>query len=698
MDRPLAQNKRTRKGTAKSRRGCARCKSRRVKCDEKRPSCENCVRIGLQCPGSQKQPLRWSRKHEQSEEYTSVSNPPQDQVQADATSLRNNEGCSEIVAPLVNCLVASDAPLKDTECPEALEHCDVLGFVPDIWHTHDEFLNPRTDEDAGRPWDWSRDTPMTTKTFVLPDNQCNMLAASISRSLHGLTHLPTMLIEYWFCYICPIRSTFDSDINFNRILAKNAHARAEAVMYTMQAMSIACLLKDMPQLRETSLTLRSKAISAINCTLTQVRTANSIEGQIVTDLIFAVFCIGTSTSWLASSSMEDDPWLDIARELLCYWRRDPDTADTLVYAYFCQALTYWKMLLAAEGRGPTYMKVHRNQQQRRSRLRQAAQLMTNDSSPEVPYDEPACGPINVLLGSRPNSWCGISNEVIDIFGQVMALCRTTMCQKLKSPNPPSVTELSNKLCDLSIAHGLYRELNSMDFGALVLMDEVQGFPVHTQDDNTPIAHLVQTAEAYRLAGILQLKLAFPEIVSELSDHETIRNEKFQADNVVASALQLVSLLEQIPPESGSLSIHALLFLSVAAGLECPAKRQKTFTWNYTTREDPELFCDPNSMSMSGQANCPSVTEGAQVPRYLQDPRSGTVHYGYGFLPPLTWEICKARRFVRTRLAILQRKLPHRASSSLLQIVDTIWSEYDERFQRIHWLEALEQCGSGIILL
>lgn len=682
--------------------------SRQVKCDEKHPSCTNCVRIGLRCPGFQQQQLRWSRKHERSEsESSSLINPfqdqDQDQVQVVATSPYNNGQCNDILLP-ANRQVALDAPLEDTQHPEARDHCGGLNVVPATWSTDDDFPSLQTnEEDVDRAWDcdWPRDTGTTTETFVLPENQCNTLAASVSRSLHGLTHLPTMLIEYWFCYICPTRSTFDSDINFNRILAKNACARSEAVMYTMQAMSTACLLKEMPQLRKTSFSLRAKAISAINHTLTQVRTSNSIiKVEVMTDLIFAVFCTGTSQSWLASPSRsrEDDPWLDTARELLCFWKRDPDAADTLVFAYFCQALTYWEMLLAAEGRGPLCLKVNRNQQERRYRLRQATLLPTDDSFPAVLHDdEIARAPSNVLLGSRPNSWCGISNEVIDMFGQVLALCRTTVGREFRYGNNSSVTELSNTLCDLSIAHELYRELASTDFNALVLIDEVQGFPVHTQDDNTPIAHLVQTAEAFRLAGLLQLELAFPDVAQRPED-KTNRCESFQADSIVASALQLASLLEQIPPESGSLSIHALLLLSVAAGLQFQKRAQKTYTRHHVTGVYLELSSDPILIPMSGQADYPFVTPMAPTAQHERNLGSGAVHEEDEVLPPLTWEICKARRFVRARLTVIQQKLPHRASSSVLEAVDAIWSESDAGMQHTHWFEVLEHCGLGITVL
>ncbi|KAJ3536907.1 hypothetical protein NM208_g6522 [Fusarium decemcellulare] len=320
-------------------------------------------------------------------------------------------------------------------------------------------------------------------------------------------HLSTTLIEHWFRYVCPMRSTFDSEINYNRQLAWSSWGTSEAVFYMMQVMSAACLMTTMPQLRDTLPSLKQQATLATDHAISQVRA--SLPAKVTADLVFAVFGLGTSSHWIVTTFPAQQPWLESARELLFMWKLNLTPADALIYAYFCQALTYWEMLVAAIGRGSMPVKVDQRRKKYHSRLRNAMNLQTTDS--DTMCEVTICsnsGPNT--FGTRPNSWCGLSNEVINVFGQVLALCRS-VCYRDKRNATLTLETASNALCDISVAHELQRELLAMDFETLVLMEEAQGYHVETQDDKTPLSHLLQTAEAYRQAALLQLYLTFYDL-------------------------------------------------------------------------------------------------------------------------------------------------------------------------------------------
>ncbi|KAE8416731.1 hypothetical protein BDV36DRAFT_296736 [Aspergillus pseudocaelatus] len=141
---------------------------------------------------------------------------------------------------------------------------------------------------------------------------------------------------------------------------------------------------------------------------------------------------------------------------------------------------------------------------------------------------------------------------------------------------------SSLACDIFLACDLRTELLAMDFSTLMLMEETQGLPVQTRDDNTPIFHPLQTAEAYRQAALLQLHLTFnglfmiPEerhgdfIITDALPNDkigdTVVNEQSRAEFLLTLALQLVAILEQIPADSGSKSNHHMLYVSAAAVL------------------------------------------------------------------------------------------------------------------------------------
>lgn len=426
-----------------------------------------------------------------------------------------------------------------------------------------------------------------------------------------LTHMPTALVEHWFRYICPTRSTFDSETNYNRRLACNTWSTSEAVFYTLQAMSAAY---SMPHL---SKDLRAQAVAAVDQEMARIR---SVQTTMVTvDLVFAVFKLGTSLSGTPDTG--EHSWSDLAHELLTVWRMQISGADVLLHAYFCQALTYWEMVLAAIGGGSIPRRVDRKRGKYEDSARREMQLLDNDLG--SPYPEPL--PYNPglnLLGTRPNSWCGISNEVIDLFGQVLALCSTKVGGNRNTA--------ADALCDISLAHEFQAELLAMDFDTLVLMDEVNGYFIETRDDKTPISHLLQTAEAYRQAALLQLHLAF----DHLSANTTSR-----AKFLLRLVLGLLQTIEQIPLDSGSRTIHSMLYLSAAAGLRHLE---------------------------------PSVSTG---------------------VCSLQVDISRARRLVSTRLELLS----NHASGGTLQFVKSVWRQYQADRSWIYWRDVLEQLGYGLML-
>ncbi|KAF5721005.1 C6 zinc finger domain-containing protein [Fusarium mundagurra] len=134
---------------------------------------------------------------------------------------------------------------------------------------------------------------------------------------------------------------------------------------------------------------------------------------------------------------------------------------------------------------------------------------------------------------------------------------------------------SKALCDIAVARELEKELLSTDFDALVLLEQLQGFYVDTRDGNTPVSHLLATAEAYRKAGLLQLYLTFDDLAVNASGGQNAlasgcsdANDKTSRENsLIDLTLQLVATLKRIPAESGSKFIHPMLYVSAAVGLK-----------------------------------------------------------------------------------------------------------------------------------
>lgn len=565
------------------------------------------------------------------------------------------------------------------------DHCDLpwLTEVSSTWLAGD--LDIRAD-DVDEPL-WSSFNDLDQPGML--DPQQAVVSVPGMSIVQAPVHLSTTLIEYWFRHICPVRSTFDSEVNNNRSLPRDSWATSEAVFYTMQVMSAACLVDTMPQLNETLPSLREQATLAVTQGISQVR--NLRVGRVTADLVFAVLAMGTSSHWVLPENL-DYPWLESARELLCLWSVGISAADALLHAYFRQALAYWEMLLTVVGRGSKSSNIEKRRRRYRGRLRRAMFLEAGDLDSTTDEHQPFSSGLKPL-GTLPNSWCGISNEVIEVFGQVLALCRSA-CEYNQGKNLLTLDTTSKALCDIAVAHELEQELLSMDFDTIVLLEEVQGYHVDTQDDNTPISHLLQTAEAYRKAGLLQLYLTFEDLVVNTSDGTDVSTttdavpreamaKETRARSLLNMALQLVATLEKIPTESGAKFIHPMLYLSAAVGL-------RFHRWPGGSH-GPGIPEDVSSVPLE-----PSVSQAdwalfnsTQPTSFLPEDSDSLAT----FIPQSIVKVAKARRLVWSRLSMIRQASPYKAGDSLLRLVKTIWSEYDKAqsdTSPISWLKILSQ--------
>ncbi|OQE26823.1 hypothetical protein PENSTE_c005G09631 [Penicillium steckii] len=692
--------KRLRKKAPKSRNGCSRCKKRRIKCDEKHPACENCIKLGCQCPGFQ-QELRWSRPYQRVEGSKAVDDAdeiihPSPLV---TSSVQQEESFINDLSPLY----PSNTPQNDL----------------DGWRFDDESLPiPIFDSWPFTPQDplgglGDENTSLRDDTFPISSPPSGLNATANSGMLRSLTHPPTMLIEHWFRHICPLWSTFDSAVSYSRHLALNAWGSSRAVFYTMQAMSAAYISVTMPHFSQTLNSLKSLAVSAVEEETRLVRRSHS--PVVKADLVYAVFTLGNSVNWTASG-MDENPWLKSARELMSMWSLGMSTSDVPIHTYFCQALTYWEMLLAARGCGSVPAKLAKKRQCYYVKIHQAMGLpISSNENDNEPCPESAYGPEQAVprtTGLRPNSWSGVSDEVIDVFGQVLALCHHVHHSSHGGQGRFDTNAATTGLCDVSLAHDLQQELLQMDFDSLLLMDEVHGFPVQTQDDNTPTTYLLQTAEAYRQAALLQLHLSFHDLKTShapnlcgfkdvdcsVMGYTAVGDEQSRMNSILSMTLSLVNILERIPAGSGSRSIHLMLYLSAAVGLGV-----NTSKCSFADHHDNDYW---NSGGMGGCTTSPATSEPFNtltgVDAFLHDlPASNTPSSVDQVVTRWTLEVSKARQFLLVRLGALQQTLPHRRVDSTITFAKDVWRHYDTQdsrpFSLVYWLDIMAKKGSRVTL-
>jgi hypothetical protein len=445
------------------------------------------------------------------------------------------------------------------------------------------------------------------------------------------THLPTVMIEFWFSDVCPMWCIFDSEVNYNRRFALKSWASSEPVFFAMQSMSAACMLDTLPTLTPVLSALTTKALATIRSRVSYFRaTPWTATLAFPAELLFAIFAMGTSLHWKFGYELGGELIKD-AQYIISYYKGKlpaMTNSDRKHLAYFQKALICWEGLLCAADRDfvPAPLIARRNAYIARTR----ADL--NEVMPsELRFGPPGLPPSDLEL----HPWCGVSSEVLQKFGQVMSLCH--LARRRKGNVAPDIEHESR--CDADIARELATELAMMDFNV-----NLQWIYAPTNDSDTPITHLLDIAETYRQACFLQLCLTFDEISVDASvypglglaasrdDHLSGRIPMTRVQGLIGLSLRLVEQLKKIPPESGSRCMQPVLYLCVACGLQI---------------DSPPQF----------------------------EPQTNGSNINTTFTLS-TLKVAQARSFVKKRLGMLQQLLPPRYTGTALDLAKAIWAEYD----------------------
>jgi hypothetical protein len=101
--------------------------------------------------------------------------------------------------------------------------------------------------------------------------------------------------------------------------------------------------------------------------------------------------------------------------------------------------------------------------------------------------------------------------------------------------------------------------------------DFESAPSHTEtgDQKTPCRHLVNVAEAYRLAGLIHIYQTFPELVLLRLPDSISGPADAQIpweECITPLSLRLTRLIEQLPADSGSKMTQPLLCITASTGL------------------------------------------------------------------------------------------------------------------------------------
>ncbi|KAK6610571.1 C6 zinc finger domain containing protein [Botrytis cinerea] len=589
----------------KSRQGCQRCKTKRLKCDEKKPYCLQCLKRKAECCYAS-QRLVWSTKHEKI---------------------------------LVE---KNDRPLPSSA--KALKRELEIGLKPSVDQTPGrgmtEFNTKEDDseivkhaESCDGSQNGSVQSPETPVRRLSTPNFTDSLSAiryqlSNSTVPEFLVHLPTMLVEYYFGYICVIFSSFDGIFNPFRSTVGQLWDDSAPIYYAIQSMAAAYLSHDFPRM-------------SVPC---WVESHDNIDKTLLTVLL-----VGQTTAWhnprdLGLAHLKTAKRL--YKQRLSQQGANSDNKVRRQNEFFQQCILYWDLLAG-------FVEDEEN-----------IAMLEEDST----LVESATGP-NTDHQIFPHPWTGVAPKVQGLFAQVGRLIRS---YRKSTFTPISNISLNDPFFDFNSI-----PLQSTVFASIEWTNRARhleekllavNLPTETElvdagDENTPVRQYILLAEAYRCAALLEIYRIFPSIyLNRQPDSQEILSlpvshsvEEF----LISLALHVTSLLEKIPSTSGTRCLQPIVMIVAASELKFSTASMNEFSID--TPFGASQFGGPGyrHCSTSGSAAISSSITNFEV------------------------DIAAARRFIITRFQEFKLSLPAKPMAKALILIEETWARADIG-QEVFW--------------
>ncbi|KAJ4258030.1 hypothetical protein NW762_008168 [Fusarium torreyae] len=680
-----------RKLPVRSRSGCLTCRNKHLKCDEAKPNCQVCISRGVQCGGYQRG-LRWSTKHEKPTELVDHrfrtspkqtcttkkrrGRPPKRQIDSASTAsfttagsvFSSNDANQGLFGEF---MLETSQPLEYQQSAQPSEE--------QTSPSSNDFTSPQftldlpaeelpVEELPINEFQWEPDAlDFTTNLGDFSNNNTELALFPVQQSFPTIfvpppiTDLSSSLVEYWFRDVCSLWSQYDSPTNSNRTMATALWSTSEAVSTSLQSMSSAYLSSKMPHMKKIAISMMKNATDVIEAELSVVKSSPNLD-TVPMGLIYGLFCIGTSICWLNASQL-GIPFLKEAKVLLYRINRQKHRLteeERKLLNIFNKSWTYCELLLSVVSDTNPYGSYE------------------IEEVDDISVDEyPTAAPSEPVVDDMPHPWTGVSNTVSRLLTQTLRLCRNYRYH-VKNPSPFATRDHATALGMIEEAKSLEEKLLGLDF---------ESAPANTEtgDQKTPCRHLVNVAEAYRLAGLIHIYQTFPDLVLlRLPDNLSGPADAHipWEECITPLSLRLAKLLEQLPPDSGSKMTQPLLCITASTGLRFEPPETSAFS------PDSQIpVAAPLPFNLGSTEHCGLSDYINQLVQADEDiERLST-------LTESRLRIVDARCFILGRLDVLENLLPPRPIVVAKTLVQTIWNEYDKEkpgAPSVHWIDIMEE--------
>jgi len=602
-----------------------------------RPGCYQCVKKNIECPGYKPKALVWSTKHEKLlSKDSNDSLPPESRTLAlnlaKSVSGREHNDSGKEPADGSNTAVEGERELS-VESPLSMNY-------------------HQSPMDATR-----RDSSTYTDSLTAIRQQLHR-----STVPEFLLHLPTMLVEYYFSYVCQIFSSFDGTLNPFRSTVGRLWDGSAPIYYAIQSMAAAYLANHFPRMSPVGIQMQRETYRS----LYQVSQGGKDPSENLDKTLLTVLLVGQTTAWhdpkdLGLVHLKTAKRLN--RRRLDQQIGAVDNRAQRQNDFFEQCILYWDMLagfveddIDEFGFGEFDME-------------EMNTSMTPGSDSSTSGDEE--GQI------FPHPWTGVAPKVQKLFAQVGRLIRNY--RKIKAQDAASSLDFLS--LDLGFEMGFPQDSIATieaTTKAQALEEELLSFVppsvsilVDAGDENTPVQQYIYLAEAYRCAGLLEIYRIFPSILfkrvpftdntfassspaNQISPFLPIPTTQPPSDFLISLAMHTISLLEKLPSTSGTRCLQPIVLIAAAS----------------------ELHFSPPSISISDP---------------LSQFAPATPSSIFNSLTNREVDIASARRFVTMRLQEFQLSLPAKPIVKAEMLVKETWERADLG-QEVFWMDVMDEMG------
>jgi hypothetical protein len=317
-------------------------------------------------------------------------------------------------------------------------------------------------------------------------------------------------------------------------------------------------------MRYKALSLQSEAFSAVRSEIA------SLRGSIVSDeLMLSCIFAGLTSSWYDVNDIGSSHVLG-SQVLLSLWLKSKSSRLKYHETFILGAYVYWFAISALVTGDPKSFHFQEALQQTLRNMEISHDIVDDTEVPDS------------FRRIFPHPLTGFSMQTVICVGKVGSLCRM-----VHNETAQSLQTFPSNGADWQ--ESLEKKARSVEKELLGLFQTRQSNFQDPQDSQTTIDEILVVGEAYRCAGLLQLYMTFPRLLQEqmlglsnkdnesweenllfeLYTQEVTSGQEFtpsQHNWLRSLAFHILSLLETIPPTSGTRVLQGLPVLIAATWL------------------------------------------------------------------------------------------------------------------------------------